>query len=59
MREKRVGVLDGADVGKSSSAICEVAVSEETVSPDVRSDVCDRIGGLGFCNAAVGGMLVT
>ena len=61
MREKRVGplgVLSWAG-GGSSAATCEIAVGEETVSPDVRSDVCDRIGGLCFCNAAVGGMFVT
>ena len=31
-------------------------MGEETVSPDVRSDVYDRIGGLYFC--IVGGMFV-
>ena len=62
MREKRfglVGVLGWTDVGGTSSAPGEIAVGEETVSPGVKSDVCNRIGGLCFCNAAVGGMFVT
>ena len=50
MREKHVGfvgVLEGVDVGGSSSVTDESAVGKGTASP--RSNVCSSGGGGGLC----------
>ena len=50
MREKHVGfvgVLEGVDVGGSSSVTDESAVGKGTASP--RSNVCSGGGGGGLC----------